>query len=143
MSATVSEALEVLKTADKEELSQEIQIIEEEIDDLKKQIESRRRTIRQVKLLAGIKIVHRNGKPTNGQAAANTLAQSRNGSGEKSWESIYKFLMHNGPSTIPTICDSLGKTFQQVNIAIVKQKGKRFTQLADKRWALIVPKDED
>jgi hypothetical protein len=115
---TISEAIEILRKSKPDELAIEINILNEEISDLKKQIILKRKMIRELNRLAELaKIANIKQKP-------------------KTWERIKLYLEHAGPTAAHILSKDLQASTSSVGQALCMYRGKHFEQLPDKKWRL-------
>jgi hypothetical protein len=129
---TISEALAALKGANPEEIREELSIIQEEIDELEKQIVAKRGLMRQVRKLAGLPA----GKRTAATVPQPATHAGSNGSGPKLWQQIQTYLEHAGPSSASLVATAMEKSAGAVYTELKKRQGSVFEQLRDKRWRL-------
>jgi hypothetical protein len=147
---TISEALAALKTADSEELDTEISIIEQEIAEFKEKILTRRRTIKEIRRLAGlpgngVKTYHvephrgrpaKMTRPMGASAASTTPFPSRTPQDSGLVEKIRGFLTANPQKTTADIAEALGKNKGAVGSVLASQRGTLFEQMDDLTWKL-------
>jgi len=134
MTATISEALEILKQADQEEITGEIDIINCEIKELQEQIAARKRTIGTIRKLAGIKP----GK--NGCPKSKSVDSDPEDSGHVAPSGRCAAIMQLLEAKGPLRCSDIARHFQvadaSINPVLRKHEGHHFTQQDDRRWAL-------
>lgn len=149
-SITISEALETLLHAEKDELIAELEILREEKVVLETQLKIKQWLVKVIKGVLDSEVTDPSSITQNIRRGVTNSVEIKNDAAEVAvtkgykviWERLYDYLLYSGPKGTGELAKVLNINPTQVCTELKRRRGRQFQKTSDGKWSAIDHKNQ-